>query len=317
MIIGRPCAFQNGVAVGIAHDHRRVVLGVRKGVDGIDPHTHCGNSRLACHPIADDRAIAAVIRHSAAAAVMLVPPCAALLRLGHRLRSLRDLVLRAGAKRAGVTHTGLDLDDLADSAVIHHALDRLQAGIPGDWPVDHIECAVFLHNAVHLHGIRHRGRHGLFNAHADAALGAFLGDLNMVAVFGVHNAQVRLHLIQHLLPVVKFGDVVVLAAVVDIPFPGIDGAGLHLRQAECVASLESGRYADREDEEDFGRDPDGPFRTGGRAAGRAAVPAQQRGRVVRDRRGHSGGRRLLGVQRCLTWRISIKSPRMAAFRMRS
>ena len=51
----------------------------------------------------------------------------------------------------------------------------------------------------------------------------------MVAVFGVYDAQVRLHLIQHLLPVVKFGDVVVLAAVVDIPFPGIDGAGLHLR----------------------------------------------------------------------------------------
>ena len=175
---------------------------------------------------------------------MLVPPCAALLRLGHRLRSLRDLVLRAGAKRAGVTHTGLDLDDLADSAVIHHALDRLQAGVPGDWPVDHVERTVFLHNAVHLHGIRHCRRHGLFNAHADAALGAFLGDLNMVAVFGVYDAQVRLHLIQHLLPVVKFGDVVVLAAVVDIPFPGIDGAGLHLwhvgRHVRRAAQIDTG-----------------------------------------------------------------------------
>ena len=70
-------------------------------------------------------------------------------------------------------------------------------------------------------------------------------------------------------------------------------------------------------EEDSSRDPHGPLRTGGRIAGRTLVPAQQRSCVVRDRRGHPRGRRLLGLQRCLTWRISIKSPRMAAFRTRS
>lgn len=52
-------------------------------------------------------------------------------------------------------------------------------------------------------------------------------------------------------------------------------AGLLLRQAECGASVEPGRHADRADKENSGCDPDGPLRTSGRTAWSAAVPAQQ------------------------------------------
>ena len=96
-----------------------------------------------------------------------------------------------------------------------------------------------------------------------------------------------------------------------------DCSRLLLRQAECFAFVECGRHADGADEENSCRHAHGPLRTGRGIAWRAAVPAQQRGRVVRDRRGYSRGRRLLGVQRCLRWRISIKSPRTATFQTRN